>query len=287
MTEAKFTTSIICASLDDAERLSEFLEAQITPEAIATAINEVSEERGTWEVVAYYHTAEHAEFAIKQAQHPGVVAPVPDIDWVARSLKGLAPVSTGRFLIHGSHDRHLKKSRYTTLEIDAGTAFGTGHHGTTAGCLAAFDTILKSGKPQNVFDLGCGTGVLALAAARATSRRVLASDIDPEAAIVTRQNAKLNDLSHLLHGFTARGLHHPTIRKHAPYDLIFANILARPLVTLSTGLARVLAPGGHLILSGITSDQTRWIRACYINRGLRTERILQQSNWMTLVFSKP
>jgi ribosomal protein L11 methyltransferase len=134
--------------------------------------------------------------------------------------------------------------------------------------------------------VGCGTGVLAIAAARATRRRALASDIDTEAVRVTLANAGLNGVRPLIAGFAATGLAHPRIATHGPYDLIFANILARPLVALSTGLARALSPGGELILSGLTLDQMRWIEATYVSRGLTLAGRIRRGNWATLVFTR-
>ena len=173
------------------------------------------------------------------------------------------------------------------LEIDAGTAFGTGHHGTTAGCLLALDSILKRRKPKRILDLGCGTGVLGIAAAQATKRKTLATDIDPEAVRVTQLNAALNGVAPLIQGATAPGLKHTKIVSGAPYDLIFANILARPLIALAQGLASILAPGGTLILSGLTRDQIRWVSAAYRNRSLVTNQTLLIGNWATLVFTNP
>jgi ribosomal protein L11 methyltransferase len=171
------------------------------------------------------------------------------------------------------------------LEIDAGTAFGTGHHGTTAGCLLALDSILKRRKLERILDLGCGTGVLAIAAARATKRTTLATDIDSEAVRVTRLNAHLNGVGQLVQAVTAPGLKHSRIADGAPYDLIFANILARPLISLAQGLTSIMAPRGDLILSGLTRDQVRWVEAAYRNRGLVSIRTLLIGNWATLILA--
>ena len=211
---------------------------------------------------------------------------MPDEDWVRRSLEGLAPVVAGRFYLHGSHDRDKRRSGGHSFEIDAGTAFGTGHHGTTAGCMLILDRILKQQNPRRIFDLGCGTGVLAIAAAKACNVKVLATDIDPEAVRVTKLNATLNNLGPRIHALTAAGLHHHAIREAGPFDLIFANILARPLVSLAHGLTNLLEPGGTIVLSGLTRDQLRWVSAAYKARGLTPSHIIKIENWVALAMKR-
>ena len=265
------------------------IEAHLHVEAIAVTINETDETQALWETVGWFETEEEAVAArstfINEAAQSAVV-PVPERDWVRESLAGLAPVVAGRFYLHGSHDRSLRRSGGVALEIDAGTAFGTGHHGTTAGCLTALDAILKKRKPKRILDLGTGTGVLALAASAATKVSALGTDIDPEAVRVAQLNAKLNGLGPLLEGLVAPGLHHPAIGRRGLFDLIFANILARPLAQLATGLSHLLAPGGDLILSGLTVDQERWIRAAYCGHGLSVSRSIRNGNWIALVMTK-
>lgn len=288
MSEARFTLTIPDLSHDGAGRLADAIDDDIRLSPLAVTINETDEARAVWEVQLYFeHAAEAAEAAEVLNIAEPLIAPVPQADWVRQSLEGLAPVAAGRFYLHGSHDRHRRRDGGIALEIDAGTAFGTGHHGTTEGCLVALDRILKQRKPRRILDVGCGTGVLAIAAARATGEKVLASDIDPEAVRVTVANAGRNGVRPRLRSFAAAGLKHPAIVSALPYDLVFANILARPLAALAQGLSRVLAPGGHLVLSGLTRDQLRWIEAAYRNRGLvRADRILCGS-WATLVFTRP
>jgi ribosomal protein L11 methyltransferase len=262
MTETRFSLTIPALSHDAANDLATALEENIRLDPLAITINETDEAKALWELVLYFESEEDAEAARAiDALAEGRIAPLPQQDWVRQSLEGLAPVTAGRFFLHGAHDRPRRRAGGISLEIDAGTAFGTGHHGTTEGCLFALDSILKRRRPARILDVGCGTGVLAIAAARATGRKALASDIDPEAVRVTLANAALNGVRPLIASFAAAGLAHPRIATHGPYDLIFANILARPLVALSTGLARALMPGGELILSGLTLDQMRWIEA--------------------------
>ncbi|WP_342634764.1 50S ribosomal protein L11 methyltransferase [Aestuariivirga litoralis] len=288
MTEARFTLTIPALSHDGANALASALEESFRIDPMAITINETDEAKALWEVVLYFESEEEAENArnLGELKH-GLIAPMPQQDWVRQSLEGLAPVTAGRFFLHGSHDRERRRPGGISLEIDAGTAFGTGHHGTTEGCLIALDRILKRRLPENILDVGCGTGVLAIAAAKATGRPALASDIDPEAVRVTIANAALNGVKPLIGSFVAAGLSHPRIAGNGPYDLIFANILARPLVALSTGLARALMPGGDLILSGLTLEQMRWIEATYESRGLALAGRITRGNWATLVFTRP
>ena len=287
MTAARFTLTIPDLLHDDANELSSKLGEDFRLEPMAITINETDEQRSLWEVALYFGAMDEAEEASRIIGIAATrITPVPDRDWVRQSLEGLSPVSAGRFFLHGAHDRHRRPAGGVPLEIDAGLAFGTGHHGTTEGCLLALDAILKRTRPKHILDVGCGTGVLAIAAARATGRPALASDIDPEAVRVTLANARLNGVAPAIRAITAAGLKHPAIAGSAPYDLIFANILARPLVALASNLSAALAPRGSLILSGLTLDQLRWIEATYVSRGLALCRRIRRGNWATLVFVK-
>lgn len=273
-------------SLEAAQALADAIEHHLAIEALAVSVNEVDEARALWNTVAYFSEEDGALAARQALKIAADITPLPDVDWVKQSLQGLAPVVAGRFQLYGSHDRDRRRAGGISLEIDAGTAFGTGHHATTAGCLLILDRLLKQERPRRIFDLGCGTGVLALAAARATATRVLATDIDPEAVRVARLNAARNGLAPRLHAVTAAGLHHPAIRAAAPYDLIFANILARPLASLAQGLSQLLAPGGIVILSGLTEEQLRWICACYRARGLTPATTIKIENWAAVALKK-
>lgn len=287
MTEARFTLTLPDLAHDAANVLANALEDNVRLDPMAITINETDEARGLWEVVLYFAEEDEVRDAADVIDIAGArVAPMVQQDWVRQSLEGLAPVTAGRFFLHGSHDRHRRRAGGISLEIDAGLAFGTGHHGTTEGCLLALDAILRRRMPQSILDVGCGTGVLAIAASKATGRKALASDIDPEAVRVTIANATLNGVKPQIESFVAAGLSHPRLAAGGPHDLIFANILARPLVALATGLARALAPGGDLILSGLTLDQMRWIEAAYVSRGLALSCRITRGNWATLVFTK-
>ena len=286
MTTARVILTVPALSLPAAEAIANRFENDFRIEPLAVTINETDEAKNLWETVAYFANDTEAKEAQQLLQlSSGIISTLPDTDWVKHSLEGLAPVVAGRFFLHGSHDRERRRHGGVPLEIDAGTAFGTGHHGTTAGCLLALDAILKRRKPKHILDLGCGTGVLAIAAAQATKRKTLATDIDPEAVRVTQLNAALNGVGPLINGVTAPGLKHSRIANSAPYDLIFANILARPLISLAQGLKSILAPGGNLILSGLTRDQVRWVSAAYRNRGLVCSQTLLLGNWATLTLS--
>ncbi len=287
MTAARFTLMLDGLSLGGAQELAARIEDDWRIEALAVAVNETDEARGLWQTVAYFEDEAGARAADRALALGGTIAPLPDTDWVARSLRGLAPVIAGRFFLHGSHDRPRRRAGGVSLEIDAGTAFGTGHHGTTEACLLALDGLIKRRRPRRILDLGCGTGVLAIAAARALRTRTLASDIDPEAVRVARRNAALNMAGPLVAAIAAPGLNHARIAGGAPYDLIFANILARPLVALAQGLSQCLRPGGALILSGLTLDQCRWILATYRNRGLVPLQRIGRGNWAALVLTRP
>jgi ribosomal protein L11 methyltransferase len=212
-------------------------------------------------------------------------------DWVAASLSGLVPVRAGRVVVHGSHDRAAVLPNAIGIEIEAALAFGTGHHGTTRGCLLAIQDVLKRHRVRSALDLGTGTGVLAIAIARLAHVPVLATDIDRVSVQTARENARLNRAPELT-VIEARGTAHPLLREaaHDPalgFDLVVANILAGPLVAMATDISRVVAPGGTLILSGLMAHERRAVRAAYRNRGLRYRRGRVLEGWATLEFVKP
>jgi len=208
-------------------------------------------------------------------------------DWVAQSLEGLAPVAAGRFLIHGAHDRHRVPPNRIGIEIEAALAFGTGHHGTTLGCLMALDRILNRRRPRRTLDVGCGTGVLAIAAARGTRRPVLAGDIDPVSVRVARNNARLNRADALVKIIHANGLSDRRVQAHGPFDLVFANILLGPLKQLANPIRRVAAPGASVVVSGLLSSQANAALAAYRGLGLVLERRIPLDGWVTLVLARP
>ncbi|MBC7576371.1 MAG: 50S ribosomal protein L11 methyltransferase [Tardiphaga sp.] len=207
-------------------------------------------------------------------------------DWVAESLQGLVPVRAGRFIVHGAHDRASVPLNKLGIEIEAALAFGTGHHGTTRGCLLLLDQVLRSRKPKRVLDLGSGTGVLAIAAAKALKRRVLASDIDPMAALVARDNARLNGVGNLVESICATGFSAAAFGERAPFDLVLANILANPLRQMATAMAAHLAPSAQVILSGLLPHQAMSVIVAYRARGLVLLRHQQIEGWSSLLMQR-
>lgn len=207
-------------------------------------------------------------------------------DWVKESLEDLVPVPAGRFVVHGAHDREHVAANKLAVEIEAALAFGTGHHGTTRGCLLLLDHVLKAHRPRRVLDLGTGTGVLGIAAAKALKLNVLASDIDAPSVMVARENARLNEASNLVQVIRATGFSAPGFARHGPFDLVLANILANPLRQLASPMARHLAPGAMVILSGLLTHQARAVIAAYRARGLVPLRHLRIEGWSSLLLRK-
>jgi ribosomal protein L11 methyltransferase len=202
-------------------------------------------------------------------------------DWVAASLQGLGPVRAGRFLVHGAHDRAALLTNDIGIEIEASLAFGTGHHGTTRGCLLALDHLLRRHRPRRVLDVGTGTGVLAIAAAKALRQPIVAGDIDPVSVEVARANARANGVASLIRFYVAPGLRHALARP-GNFDLIFANILARPLSRLAPTLNAALAPRGRLVLSGLLDTDVPAILAAFRARNARLDWRTTIEGWTTL-----
>ncbi|MBL8773608.1 MAG: 50S ribosomal protein L11 methyltransferase [Phenylobacterium sp.] len=272
----------------DAEAAAAALEADPATEALTFSILEEDEDRDVWRIDAFPNEAgEQAAISRVLGGWPTlrvVTEKLADADWLAMALSGLPPVRAGRFFVYGAHDRGLAPASTVNLRIEAGAAFGTGHHGTTVGCLQAYHDLLKARRFERVLDVGCGTGVLAIAAARTGSRIAVGTDIDGPSVRIANENAALNRApARFVH---ASGLNHARVRDDGPYDLVFANILAPPLVALSQDIRLALRPGGVAILSGLLRTQERRVLAAYLSKGFRLVRRLHRDAWATLVLRR-
>lgn len=207
-------------------------------------------------------------------------------DWVANSLEGLKPVRAGRVLVHGAHDRDTVRINDVAIEIEAALAFGTGHHGTTSGCLLALDAELRKRRPRNAIDVGTGTGILALALAKQIKRKVVAGDIDAVAVEVAARNARLNDAPQALDLYVAPGLRHAKANRSRRFDLVFANILAGPLRKLAPSIAAVLSDDGVVILSGLLEMDVAGVVSAYRHQGIALARRSSREGWATLVMKR-
>lgn len=273
-----------------AEALGEALE-RMTPEPTGVGVFEMEDGSGLWEIGGYFTEApDAAGLALLEAMHeakPFVISEIPDTDWVAKVKRELAPVEAGRFFLYGSHDADKIPEGAEPLLIEAAMAFGTGHHGTTLGCLLALDHLANEGfLPETVADIGCGTAVLAMGAARLWAARVIASDIDEVAVDVAEANAKANGLEGRIECYEAAGFDHPKLAEAAPYDLIFANILKGPLVALSPEITANLKPGGYAILSGILNEQADEVEAVYTRNGTNVTLRQVIGDWTTFLLQK-
>jgi ribosomal protein L11 methyltransferase len=217
------------------------------------------------------------------APPPFVLEALPALDWVAESQKGLPPLRIGRFFVYAPHAEGERPASAIAIRIEAGRAFGTGHHESTRGCLLALDTLSQRDRPRASLDLGCGSGILAIAMAKLWRATVLACDIDPLAVAVTRANARLNGVAPLVRAVQGDGAARRSLMKQGAYDVMTANILAGPLAAMAGELRRALAPGGRLVLSGLLRGQVRAVLARYRARHLRLESRLVLGDWATLV----
>ncbi|AQR62367.1 ribosomal protein L11 methyltransferase [Brevundimonas sp. LM2] len=271
-----------------AESAAADIDTDVMLEGATYSILEEDEDRDVWRIDAFPTSQDEADRLVARlAEHPAVTVKVEalaDADWLAMSLSGLPPVRAGRFFVYGAHDQGRVPPNAVNLKIDAGAAFGTGHHGTTVGCLVAYDELLKRERFEKVLDVGCGTGVLAIAAARTGAALAVGTDIDAPSVRIANENAKLNQAhARFVH---ASGLNDVKVRAGAPYDLVFANILAPPLVALSQDIKMSLRIGGVAILSGLLRTQERRVSAAYLSRGFRLERRIHRDAWSALVLRR-
>jgi ribosomal protein L11 methyltransferase len=278
------------ASKADAERAFAALETAFEEDGLPLAQTEIDEDRDIHEVSIY---VDDDDIEAVEARLADILSglslamvvereKLPDIDWVARSLEGLKPVRAGRFFVHGAHDRDQQREGDIGIEIEAGLAFGTGHHGTTAGCLEMLESVVEAERPKNALDLGTGSAVLAIALAKLAGIPVLATDIDPVAVEVAAANARLNDAAALVETVTAPGFDHPVFAERGPFELIVANILAGPLIEIAPEVVAQVKPGGSLILSGILDRQHDAVVEAYVAQGFRHIRTTHREGWVTI-----
>jgi ribosomal protein L11 methyltransferase len=285
-----FTAFTTLGDRDQAEALSEILE-NIDPTPYGVGVFEIEDGSDRWEVGSYFlerpDETQLAILAMAYGAEPFAVSELPDIDWVSHVRRELAPVIAGRFFVHGSHDADKVTQGSIPLLIDAAMAFGTGHHGTTLGCLTALDRMEAAGlRAKKVADIGCGTAVLAMAAAKIWPEEVIASDIDPIAVDTARANVAANDLGGRVRCVEAAGFDAPELAAGAPYDLIFANILKGPLLMLAPEMSQNTSQNGHVILSGILHEQADEVISAYESVGYCLASRDEHGDWTTLVLQR-
>lgn len=285
-----FTALTTLPGKDAAEALGEAMETLI-PEPYGVGVFEIEDGSGLWEVGGYFNEApDVAGLALLAAMHQAkdfTVSELPDVDWVAKVKRELAPVVAGRFFVYGSHDADQIPEGSVALLIEAAMAFGTGHHGTTLGCLRALDLLAVRGfVGKNVADIGCGTAVLAMAAAKIWDGVMMASDIDQVAVDVAEANVTANDLAGRVKCVEAAGFDHPDLQAKAPFDLVFANILKGPLIALAPDMASNIQSGGYAILSGILNPQADEVVATYGENGFTVINREEITDWTCLLLQK-
>ena len=273
-----------------AETLGAALEA-LEPAPIGVGIFEIEDQSDTWEVGGYFvEPPNNISLALLSAAHGAAefaVSELPDRDWVSHVRRELKPVEAGRFFVYGAHDADKVPTDCVALRIEAAMAFGTGHHGTTLGCLRALNRLIEDGfSATHVVDIGCGTAVLAMAAARTWPHVVYASDIDPVAIDVATANVRANGLEDRVICLRATGIDHPELNRENAFDLVFANILKTPLLDLAPDISRITKPGARAILSGILAEQADEVANFYERFEFNTSHYDQIVDWTTLTLIK-
>ena len=285
-----FTALTTLTGKDNAERLGDAMET-LDPMPTGVGVFEIEDGSGLWEIGGYFtEEPDQAGLALLAAAFGAkdfAVSELPDTDWVAKVKREPSPVQAGRFFVYGSHDADQVPEGSEPLLIEAAMAFGTGHHGTTLGCLRALDRLVEGGyHGKNVADIGCGTAVLGMAAARIWPETVLASDIDQVAVDVAEANVAANGLTGRVICIEAAGFGHADLAAKAPFDLVFANILKAPLVMLAPEMGDNIAANGHAILSGILNEQADEVVAAYDATGFDVMHREEVGEWTTLTLTR-
>ena len=284
----------IFTSQQQAEHLGQIAGELLPLDEMSVAVSETAPDDPLWRVDIYAgpntppDALERDVRSLLGAEIEGLkveAESIEDADWVAASLAGLDPVPAGRFIVHGAHDAERLPEGVIAIQVEAALAFGTGHHGTTKGCLLAFDDLVQNAAPSRVLDLGTGTGVLAIAAAKMLGINVLASDIDATSVGIAQANVEINGVEDRVKVIEADGFDHPDMKTRAPFDLIFANILAGPLIALAPDIAKAAASGGHVILSGLMTEQADAVRAAYLAAGFSVVQESVIDNWVTMTLA--
>ena len=287
------TVARLACDEQTARRLAAYLGESLDGEDTACAAFE-DDPTGRWQVAIHFRQPPDeaslrslvALAAGENASRSLIIEPVAAVDWVAQSLADLKPVRVGRFLVHGAHDRTKLRANDVGIEIEAALAFGTGHHGTTRGCLQALAGLAKHRRVHRMLDVGTGSGILAIAAARLLHARVTASDIDARAIEVARGNARINRAAPLVTFMRTSDTAARAITSAAPYQLIFANILLSALTRLAAPLCRLTAPDARIVLSGLLPSHANAALSIYRAQGLALEKRIALDGWVTLVMHR-